>query len=76
MSGITNSPEALLGCCLSTPVLARLADETEQMLVVTPPTRTQHHDLHGAKITRLDNYIRQLLKKLSAKPIHLQGKVM
>ena len=31
MSGITNSPEALLRYCLSTPVVARLADETEQM---------------------------------------------
>ena len=53
MSGITNSPEALLRYCLSTPVLlARLADETEKMLGMTQPTRTQHHDIRGAKITR------------------------
>ena len=40
ISGLTNSPEALLRYCLSTPVLARLADETEQMLGITQPTRT------------------------------------
>ena len=51
MGDITNSPGALLRYCLSTPVLARLADKTEQMWGVTQPTRTQHHDLRGAKIT-------------------------
>ena len=66
MSGITNSPEALLRYCLSTPVLAGLADKTEQMLGVTQPTRTQHHDLRGAKITREENYyIRQIKQTLS-----------
>jgi len=65
ISGLTNSPDALLRYCLRTPVLARLADETEQMLGITQPTRTQHHDLRGAQITRQENYIRQLKETLS-----------
>ena len=67
MSGITNSPEALLRYCLSTPVLARLADETEQMLGVTQATITQYHDLRETKITREENYIK-LLKQTLSKP--------
>ena len=35
--------------------IARLADETEQMLGVTQPTRTQHHDLRGANRIISDN---------------------
>ena len=65
MSGITNSPEALLRYCLSTPELTRISRETEQMLGMTQAVQTHHHNLCKAKVVRQEKYIKQLKDILS-----------
>lgn len=65
ISGITTHPESLLRYCLSSPVLARLSQETEDMLEVTAPSRKQHHDLNAKKVQRQETNIRKLKEVLS-----------
>ena len=65
MSGITNSPEALLRYCLSTPELTRISRETEQMLGMTQAVQTHHHNLCKANVVRQEKYIKQLKDILS-----------
>ncbi len=60
ISGITNTPDVLLKYCLSTPELARLSKETENMLGIDNVKRDQHHDMSRAKVTRKEKYISQM----------------
>lgn len=60
ISGITTDPQGLLKYCLSSPELARLAGETEQMLNISETGAKKHHQHSSAKPTRQEQAVRQL----------------
>ena len=60
ISGITIYPQGLLKYCLSSPELARLAGETEQMLNITKTRARKHHQHSFAKTTREEQAVRKL----------------
>jgi len=65
ISGITTDPQGLLKYCLSSPELARLAGETEQMLNITKTRVKEHHQHFSAKSTRQRQAMRQLKSVVS-----------
>ena len=61
ISGITSSLQALLKFCLTGPELARLTEETKQLVTIADrATVQQHHCLSQAKIARQEQAITKL----------------
>ena len=65
ISGLTTDPQGLLKYCLSTPVLARLAGETERLLNIADANPKKHHQHSMTRSKRQERSVKQLKDVLS-----------
>ena len=65
IAGITTHPESLLRYCLSSPVLAIVSQQIEQILNVECPSQMHHQDLNNQKVQRQEANIKKLKEVLS-----------
>ena len=65
ISGITQSSATLLKFCMCAPELARIANETENMVGMQNLVRTEHHCLNQSTVKRQERTIANLLKVLA-----------
>ncbi|KAI9542170.1 hypothetical protein NQZ68_022223 [Dissostichus eleginoides] len=65
ISGLSTEPQGLLKYCLSSPVLAKLAGETEGLLNIADPSPKKHHQHSASGNARQEKAVKQLKDVLS-----------